>query len=113
MVTSITGRADSFDLVFKKNQLGQWDATVPADLSDGTYVVEIWARDECGNIAYYTALLYMYEGCVFKLEIFDEFEALIYDAFSAKLEADAFEALMQDSRFSVRFSERVVKESEC
>ncbi|MDP4152607.1 MAG: PF13754 domain-containing protein [Bacillota bacterium] len=112
MVTSIIGRADSFDLVFSLSSAGQWEAIVPADLSDGTYAVEVWAEDESGNTAYSTAILYMFDGCVSKLEIIeDKFKTLILsDKVRAVLRASKYEAAMHNERYSARCFERMVVE---
>lgn len=41
----------------------------PADYSDGTYVVELWAVSDTGGIGYYTGILYMCNSRFAKLEI--------------------------------------------
>lgn len=61
MVTRVWGKADSFELVF--SPLGdsgeEWTATVPADLEDGQYAVELYCCDDAGSIAYWTGMLYL------------------------------------------------------
>ena len=42
MIKRVYGKADSFDLIFIKNG-DIWTVSVPADLEDGRYVVELFA----------------------------------------------------------------------
>lgn len=61
MVTRITGRADNHDLEFRRT--GEyWEAEVPEDTEDGTYIVDLWAWDEAGNRTYYTTVLMTVEA---------------------------------------------------
>ena len=61
MITRVYGRADSYEIEFTESG-GMWNAAVPADLTDGKYVVELWAEDERGVAVYYTGILYMFDG---------------------------------------------------
>ena len=52
-ILRVWGRADGFDLEFKKT--GElWDCTVPPDTKDGQYAVEIHGINEFGQTAYWT-----------------------------------------------------------
>lgn len=67
MITRVYGKADTYELEFHRDS-GTWCASVPADLSDGKYVCEIWALDSFGFTAYYTGILYMFDGkAIFRL----------------------------------------------
>ena len=60
-ILRVWGRADGFDLEFKKE--GElWDCTVPPDTKDGQYAVEIHGVNEFGQTAYWTGTLYMCNG---------------------------------------------------
>lgn len=56
------GYADGFELVFSQLNSRQWAASVPPDLSDGQYAVEIHALAENGYICLWTGILYMNQG---------------------------------------------------
>jgi hypothetical protein len=51
MVTQVWGKCDSQDIIFAQNQAGRWEAAVPASPT-GAYIIELWARDEAGNVGY-------------------------------------------------------------
>jgi hypothetical protein len=71
MIVSVTGHADTYDLVFKQGQDGIWAVSVPPDLSDGRYVCDIYVTDSVGKTAYWTGILYMTDGrfvCLLLLE---------------------------------------------
>lgn len=82
----------------------------PSDFSDGTYIVELWATDDYGNVAYYTAILYIFDGRTTYLEILeDSFQVLILsDKFNAGLSENAFELYSEPERYSANVSERLV-----
>lgn len=77
MVVSLYGRADNYELVFMQDSNGLWGATVPPDMTDGTYAVELYAVDWAGNIGYYTGLLYMCNGMTCLRISEDEFKLKI------------------------------------
>lgn len=110
MIVSLVGRADNHTLVFTKSEGEQWEATVPTDFSDGTYIVELWATDDYGNVAYYTAILYIFDGRTTYLEILeDSFQVLILsDKFNFGLDDNPFELNSEPERYSVNVSERLV-----
>lgn len=62
MITNVWGTADEYDLVFQQQANGYWEVAVPADLQDGMYVVELYARDQYGFVAYYTGILFLFDG---------------------------------------------------
>lgn len=39
-----------------------WSATAPSDCPDGSYICAFWAIDDAGNIAYKTAILWIFDG---------------------------------------------------
>lgn len=58
MVARVYGAIDNQAIVFTYNEItGRWDATVPANLNGGAYLVALWAEDEAGNTAYITTAL--------------------------------------------------------
>lgn len=62
-VIRLWGTADKFDIEFKKNSsTGRWDVTIPADLEDGHYVVELFAMNKYGETGYWTGVLFMLQG---------------------------------------------------
>lgn len=69
MVVKVYGKCDGVDIIFTPSTGNKWVCEVPADYSDGTYVVELWAVSDTGGIGYYTGILYMYDSRFAKLEI--------------------------------------------
>lgn len=62
-IIRLWGTADQFDIEFKKNNYtGRWDTTIPADLEDGHYVVELYAMNKFGEVGYWTGVLFMLQG---------------------------------------------------
>lgn len=62
-IIRLWGTADKFEIEFDKNDAtGQWDVTIPADLEDGHYVVELFAMNEYGETGYWTGVLFMLQG---------------------------------------------------
>jgi len=59
MITQLTGRADNYDLVFVRGGDGIWRISVPADLTDGQYAVELTATNDRGEQGYWTGILYI------------------------------------------------------
>lgn len=63
------GHCDDFEVTYTNVGKGLWQAEVPADLSDGKYVVDIYGVDTSGYIVYWTGILYMYDSRVISLEL--------------------------------------------
>ena len=62
-IIRLWGTADKFEIEFNKNtSTGRWDVTIPADLEDGHYVVELYAMNEYGETGYWTGVLFMLQG---------------------------------------------------
>ena len=59
-VTRVWGLVDGREIPFVQNELGQWAAAVPAD-ADNTFVVELWAEDEAGNVGYFATVLFTFD----------------------------------------------------
>lgn len=72
MIVSMYGHCDDFDVVYAKTDNNLWQTNIPADLSDGKYVVEIYGVDNTGYIAYWTGILYMYDSRVVRLELLED-----------------------------------------
>ena len=56
MVVRLEGKVDGHDVIFSKKEGDLWETTVPFDV-DGTYIVELTAYDEFGNIGHITKVL--------------------------------------------------------
>ena len=57
-VVKLVGRADNFDLVFRQDDRGLWDATVPS-VDDGVYILDLLAVDAAGNESRYAKVLFV------------------------------------------------------
>lgn len=66
------GRADQHDLTFDQASNGAWQASVPADLTDGRYVCEIWAENAVGEQTYWTGTLYMADSRLVCVHLMDD-----------------------------------------
>lgn len=98
MVISVIGKADEHDLVFELTASGKWEAIVPADLDDGKYFLELWVTDNADNTAYYTAILYMFDGRITKLVIAEEAYRFISlgDKYSLRLKPPAYQLALKE-----------------
>lgn len=56
MVIKLTGTVDGEQVMFERKSRDTWICTVPATLS-GTYVIDLTAIDEAGNVAYYAKFI--------------------------------------------------------
>lgn len=59
-VRSVWGVCGGAEIRFERNAAGQWETTVPAQ-ADNTYVVELWAEDDAGNVGYYATVLFTFD----------------------------------------------------
>ena len=62
IITDVWGKADTLNLVYSLDSDGLWTVNVPPDLSDGCYAAEIWAKNLCGEVGYWSGFLYMHQG---------------------------------------------------
>ena len=56
-VVSLYGKVDSTSVIFRLNDKGLWETTVPFN-QDGMYIVDLIAVDEAGNESYYATVLF-------------------------------------------------------
>lgn len=99
MIKRVYGKADNYELEFKEDG-GFWRAAVPADLTDGKYVCEFWAIDDYGFTAYYTGILYMFDGqAAIELTQDDIYLGFYRDDLSLSLCEDKELLLMGDTVF--------------
>ena len=80
MLIAMYGHCDSFEITYTKIGENLWQSEVPADLSDGKYVVDIYGIDSTGYIVYWTGILYMYDSRVVKLELLQDSRSIFYDS---------------------------------
>ncbi len=80
MLTAMYGHCDSFDIIYTRINGNLWQAEVPADLSDGKYVVDIFGVDDTGYIVYWCGILYMYDSRIVKLELLQDSNVIFYDS---------------------------------
>lgn len=108
-VESMWGTCDGKGIIFTRIHDTEWICDVPPDLSDGRYIVEIWAGLTSGGIIYTTAILYMFDGKCVSLEMVNDGVYVII-----KL-TDYVERLKQDdhivsiSEYTVRLIEDCMK----
>lgn len=69
MVVRLIGNVDGVPIVFYPTVIeGLWKTTVPLDL-DGTYVLDLMAEDEAGNIGYYATALFTVDSAKLKISV--------------------------------------------
>lgn len=71
-IESMWGTCDGYGIIFTQVSDRVWTCDVPPDLSDGTYIVEIYARTYSGFIIYTTAVLYMCDSRCVSLELVND-----------------------------------------
>jgi hypothetical protein len=55
-VAKVYGKVDGHDVIFQRSEdAGRWTTTVPASQT-GTYIMELWAEDEAGNVGYFATI---------------------------------------------------------
>lgn len=57
MVTKVWGSSDGVEVIFTPSGEGLWKCMVPV-AEDGQYVVDLYAEDEAGNVAYFATVLF-------------------------------------------------------
>lgn len=78
MITSMYGHCDAFDVIYTQIGENQWQATVPPDLTDGKYVVDIYGVDNTGFLVYWAGILYMYDSRLIKIELLPDSCVIFY-----------------------------------
>ena len=98
MILRVWGTADEHEIVFKLNNDGLWEVSVPTDLSDGQYVVELYAQDDYGFTIFYTGMLYIFDGKATLIMDADDIEIGIHadDIEIAFCESIDFEVIEDD-----------------
>lgn len=59
-VQRLWGTCDGQELRFERDEMGRWIAAAPSD-PDNTYVIELWAEDEAGNVGHYATVIYTFD----------------------------------------------------
>lgn len=61
-IVRVWGTADSFDIELHQNDNGRWVCSLPPDLIDGQYAVQLFAMRSNGLIGMWTGILYVSNG---------------------------------------------------
>lgn len=61
MITKVSGRANGAEITFEWRGGDMWEATVPSNL-EGEYVVELYAENDAGGLAYMCTALFAITG---------------------------------------------------
>ncbi len=67
MVTALFGKCNGADIIFTPKSEGRWNAAVPAR-EDKTYIIEVWAEDEAGNVGYFATIESVFDPTTLKME---------------------------------------------
>ena len=71
----VWGHADQYNLILRQVEGGDWQASVPADLTDGQYACEFWAENAAAEQTYWSGVLYMQNSrlvCVYRVILLSE-----------------------------------------
>ena len=100
MVVCIKGTVNSKPVCFNRADETNWEAVVPADLENGTYIVEITAFDDAGNQTYHTAQLYIWSKVITSFKILEEpfINTLLCSKYSHILKEEREEVFIQRKR---------------
>nr|DAL90301.1 MAG TPA: hypothetical protein [Caudoviricetes sp.] len=92
MVVSVYGEIENHRIIFRQNEKGLWETTVPF-LSSGKYLVTLYAVDQAGNTSYYATAIYTVdtEKITATLEII-EYAAQAKERYDARIEVMDYEA---------------------
>lgn len=104
------------DILFREISGNEWEAIVPADLTDGQYIVEVWGETQNGFVIYTTAILYLCDSRCVSLKF-------ISDDILVKIKMNTYQVIPKDDRIRVKqskyafriwekFKERVVVKCE-
>lgn len=79
-----------------------WVITAPSDCPDGYYTCGFWAKDDAGNIAYTTAILWVLDGkltCIKWVE--DKYRVkLLNQEYIVKVEIPKYSAVLMKNLYS-------------
>lgn len=100
MVISLTGTVDSVPVIFKKVEHDLWEATVPPDLHDGRYIVELIATDDAGNQTYEIAELWMWQRVITHFKVIEQpyKHTLLFDKYQCECRTGFYTITLKDTR---------------
>lgn len=101
-IESMWGTCDGHGIVFTQVSYDTWTCDVPADLEDGKYIVEIFARTHTGFMLYTTAVLYMCDSKCVSLE-------LMNDGYYVVIKTVDYDVKVLQDDIDVRMNEYTVK----
>ena len=94
-VAEMWGTCDGIGITFREVN-GRWVCEVPADLDDGMYVLELWARSYTDVIVYHTAIMYLCDSkCTYFEILDDDILVTIYDDIQVKVVVDCEHKIYQ------------------
>lgn len=88
MIAAMWGTVDGTEVTFEEVK-GQWVCTMPADLEDGMYILELWIKTIAETIVYATAIVYLCDSKYTYLEMLDDdIMVMIQDDIQVKVVED-------------------------
>ena len=114
MVVSLTGTVDSVPVIFTRTDDGLWETTVPPDLKDGRYIVELIATDDAGNQTYKIAELWMWQKVITCFKIIEQpfthkllsekYHCTCGDRFCTEIKKYHFTCIDRGDKFCIKIS---------
>lgn len=110
MIVRMYGTCDGKDIVFSKVADEQWICIVPADLADGTYIIEIWAETVHGYTIYTTAILYMCDSKCVSLKILDDWFKvhILSHSVTVRVKPDNLKVCIMKDKYIVKVVEKCI-----
>lgn len=100
-LVSVWGTCDGVEILFDEISEDVWATNVPADLSDGQYIVEVWGCTHTGFLIYTTAVLYLCDSrCVFL--------KFMPDDLFIKIKMNDYHVMAKEEQVSVKYGKYMV-----
>lgn len=100
-LVAVWGLCDGTEILFDETSEDVWETTVPADLDDGEYVVEVWGKTRTDFIIYTTAILYLCDSRLVSLRFIDT-------DYLARFRAGRYGLIRRPDDFTLEMSEFVI-----
>lgn len=96
MVVKLTGDVNGDDVIFRRVQGDEWEATVPASLN-GTYVLDMMACDEAGNATYWARYIITVDLAALRVTLrVCPYLAVLVESYHANLRPASYRAVLMD-----------------
>lgn len=100
MVVRLTGTVNGDDVIFRRMEGDEWEATVPASLN-GSYILDMTAYDEAGNTAYWARYILVVDLAALKVTLEDcPYRTVLVEPMNARMSPPQYQASVLDGPYS-------------